>query len=51
MKCSYCLKEMKKGTGSMYVFKTGKINYYCTSRCYKNDILHHRKINKKRLGK
>jgi large subunit ribosomal protein L24e len=47
MKCSYCLAEIKAGTGTMYVYKTGAINYFCSSKCYKNAILVGRKINKK----
>jgi hypothetical protein len=31
----------------MYVFKTGKINYYCSGRCYKNDIIYRKKMNLK----
>ena len=31
----------------MYVYRTGAISYYCSSRCYKNGVLVHRKINKK----
>ena len=47
MKCSYCSKEVSKGTGTMYVFKTGDINYFCSMRCYKNGIVLKRKLNKK----
>jgi ribosomal protein L24E len=31
----------------MYIFRTGKINYYCSGRCYKYDIVMHRKLKKK----
>jgi len=27
---------MEKGTGKMFVFKTGKISYFCSSKCEKN---------------
>ncbi len=47
MKCSYCSKEIKKGTGILYVFKTGKVNYFCSNRCYVNSIVLRRKYNKK----
>ena len=50
MKCSYCSKEIPKGTGTAYVFKTGKINYYCSSRCYKYDIILHRHVSKKEFA-
>ncbi|MEM0149359.1 MAG: hypothetical protein QXW10_00480 [Candidatus Micrarchaeaceae archaeon] len=43
MKCSYCGSEIKRGTGIMYVFKGGRISYFCSSKCYKNGILHGRK--------
>ncbi|MGC8585941.1 MAG: 50S ribosomal protein L24e [Candidatus Micrarchaeia archaeon] len=44
MKCSYCGKDVKKGTGIMYVFKDGRITYFCSSKCYKNGILMNRRI-------
>jgi ribosomal protein L24E len=47
VKCSYCSNEVPKGTGTMYVFKTGDINYFCSMRCYKNSIVLKRKLNKK----
>ncbi|MGC8670021.1 MAG: 50S ribosomal protein L24e [Candidatus Micrarchaeia archaeon] len=46
MKCSYCGNEIKKGTGIMYVFKDGRITYFCSSRCYKNGIKYGRKMGK-----
>lgn len=49
MRCSYCSKEIARGTGTMYVYKTGAINYFCSKRCYKNMIVLHRKMNKKEL--
>ena len=48
-KCSSCSSEIRKGTGMMYVFKTGEINYFCSTRCYKNKIILKRKLNKKEL--
>jgi ribosomal protein L24E len=47
MKCSYCSKEIKKGTGLVYIFKNGKANYYCSNRCYVNNIKLRRKANSK----
>ncbi len=38
MKCSFCGKEIPKGTGIMYVQKTGKILYFCSRKCEKNMI-------------
>ncbi|MEM0106747.1 MAG: hypothetical protein QXD11_02105 [Candidatus Micrarchaeaceae archaeon] len=46
MKCSYCSSEIEKGRGIMYVYNNGTIKYYCSSSCYKNDMMK-RKINKK----
>jgi large subunit ribosomal protein L24e len=39
MKCSYCNKEIKFGTGLMYVKKDGKVFYFCSSKCKKNQLL------------
>lgn len=36
MKCSFCGKQIPKGTGLMYVQKTGKRYYFCSSKCEKN---------------
>lgn len=36
VKCSFCGYEIEKGTGMMYVFKSGKINYFCGKKCEKN---------------
>ena len=49
MKCTLCSREIKRGTGMMYVFKIGDINYFCSTRCYKNKIILKRDINKKEL--
>ena len=47
MKCAYCSTEIKKGTGTTFVYNTGLIKYYCSSRCFKNDVQMKRKFNKK----
>ncbi len=49
MKCSYCSAEIQKGRGIMYVYKIGNVSYYCSSKCYKNDIVLKRKISKKNV--
>lgn len=51
VKCSHCSKEIQKGTGTMYVFKTGNISYFCSLRCYKNAIVLKRRPNKKEIRK
>ncbi len=38
MKCSFCGHEIDVGTGKMFVFKTGKVNYFCTQKCEKNQL-------------
>lgn len=35
-KCSFCSGVIEPGTGKMVVQKTGKINYFCGSKCEKN---------------
>ncbi len=36
VKCSFCNKELPKGTGTMYVKVSGQIMYFCSSKCEKN---------------
>jgi len=36
MKCSFCNKEIPRGTGKMFVFLSGKISYFCSNKCEKN---------------
>jgi hypothetical protein len=31
----------------MYAYNSGVIRYYCSARCYKNDVLLKRRFNKK----
>jgi len=33
--CSFCGKEIKKGTGKMFVKKDGKILHFCSNKCEK----------------
>ena len=42
-KCSFCCKELRPGTGKMFVKKDGKILYFCSSKCEKNML----KLNRK----
>lgn len=35
-KCSFCSKEIPKGRGTMFVKDTGKIIWFCSSKCEKN---------------
>ena len=36
MKCSFCGKIIERGTGKMYVQKTGKVLYFCSRKCEHN---------------
>ncbi|MBA3063972.1 50S ribosomal protein L24e [Candidatus Woesearchaeota archaeon] len=36
VKCSFCKQNINKGTGKIYVQKTGKVLYFCSSKCEKN---------------
>jgi len=47
MKCSYCLKEIERGTGFAFVKKTGAAKYYCSKRCYRFGSVHNRKLREK----
>lgn len=42
-KCSFCGVELRKGTGKMYVYATGKIDYFCGGTCEKQMIKLRRK--------
>ena len=46
MKCTYCKKEMKEGTGIMFVKKDGTSYYFCSSKCEKNALKLKRKPTK-----
>ncbi len=37
-KCHFCGKEIKKGTGLLYVKKNGTTFYFCCSKCFRNCI-------------
>jgi large subunit ribosomal protein L24e len=36
MKCSFCGKVIKQGTGKVLAFKTGELVFLCSSKCEKN---------------
>lgn len=42
MKCSFCNKEIEKGTGMMFVKNDGRVFYFCSSKCEKNMLKLHR---------
>ena len=35
-KCTFCGNSIKKGTGKMFVYASGKIANFCTNKCEKN---------------
>ena len=43
--CSFCGKNIEKGTGKMFVKKDGKLLYFCSNKCEKNML----KLNRKPL--
>jgi len=51
VKCSFCGKEIEKGTGKMYVKKDAKILNFCTNKCEKNLIKLKRKPIQTRWSK
>lgn len=36
VECSFCGNEIKRGTGTIYIQKSGKILHFCSSKCEKN---------------
>lgn len=36
VRCSFCNKEIDKGTGTIFVYKSGKIVNFCSMKCEKN---------------
>ena len=34
--CSFCGNQIERGTGKMFVYNTGKILWFCGSKCEKN---------------
>jgi large subunit ribosomal protein L24e len=46
VKCSFCGKEIEKGTGKMYVKKDGSVLYFCSGKCEKNMVNLRRKPRK-----
>ncbi|MEK6853492.1 MAG: 50S ribosomal protein L24e [Nanoarchaeota archaeon] len=35
-KCSFCGEQIERGTGKMLVYISGKIDYFCSTKCEKN---------------
>ena len=37
-KCTFCSTQIEKGTGKMFVYVSGKIDYFCSNKCEKNAL-------------
>jgi len=37
--CAFCGKEVKPGTGRMYVKNDGTVLFFCSSKCRKNMLI------------
>ena len=46
MKCSFCGKDIERGTGTLFVRKTGKVLPFCSMKCEKNVLKLERKPRK-----
>ena len=44
--CTFCGKSLPKGTGKMYVYKSGKLSYFCSMKCEKNTLKLKRKASR-----
>ena len=42
-KCSFCMNEIQRGTGKMFVLRDGTSYHYCSSKCESN----HQKLKRK----
>ncbi|MCD6092411.1 MAG: 50S ribosomal protein L24e [Candidatus Aenigmarchaeota archaeon] len=38
-KCSFCNNKIRPGTGKIFVKSTGKVFWFCSSKCEKNFML------------
>ena len=45
-KCSFCNNDIEKGTGKIFVEKSGKTLFFCSMKCEKNLIKLKRKPRK-----
>lgn len=36
MKCSFCGKNIERGTGKIFARNSGKLLYFCSTKCEKN---------------
>ncbi|MBN2454675.1 50S ribosomal protein L24e [Candidatus Woesearchaeota archaeon] len=38
MKCSFCGTSVPSGKGKLFVRKSGKVLYFCSSKCEKHEL-------------
>jgi len=50
-KCTFCGDVLERGTGKMFVQKDGKILYFCSRKCEKNQLKLKRKPLRTRWSK
>jgi large subunit ribosomal protein L24e len=48
MDCTFCGREISRGTGKMYVKKDGTVYNFCSTKCEKNLLKNKRKTMKVR---
>ena len=48
MDCSFCSKNITEATGTMFVRKSGKVSYFCSSKCESNMVKLKRNPRKKK---
>lgn len=34
-RCTFCGRDLEKGTGKMFIYNSGKIDYFCSRTCEK----------------
>ncbi|MBI4440610.1 50S ribosomal protein L24e [Candidatus Woesearchaeota archaeon] len=49
--CSFCGREIERGTGKMFVKNDGKILYFCSHKCQTNLLDAHRNPTGKKWSK
>ena len=42
-KCAFCGSQIEKGTGKLFIYNSGKSDYFCTNKCEKNLLVLKRK--------
>ena len=50
-KCSFCGNTLERGTGKMFIEKDGKILYFCSTKCEKNQMKLGRKARNEKWTK